>query len=79
MPSDSISAGLIFQNFLGGMPQTPLGLACFGYQIVYFAHDYHAHAQLHNSAPLPFQNPGFAPEYSLINHKKIASINSGKF
>ena len=23
MPSDSISDGVIFQNFLGGMPQTP--------------------------------------------------------
>ena len=29
MPSDSISQGVIFQNFLGGMPQTPLVLACF--------------------------------------------------
>ena len=23
VPSDSISEGVIFQNFLGGMPQTP--------------------------------------------------------
>ena len=44
MPSDSISEGLIFQNFLGGMPQTPLDLACFACQIVYFAHNYHAHS-----------------------------------
>ena len=30
MPSDSISEGVIFQNFLGGTcPQTPLVLACF--------------------------------------------------
>ena len=29
MPSDSISEGVIFQNFLGGMPPDPLVLACF--------------------------------------------------
>ena len=29
MPSDSISEGVIFQNFLGGMPLDPLVLACF--------------------------------------------------
>ena len=28
MPSDSISEGVIFQNFLGGMPPDPLVLAC---------------------------------------------------
>ena len=29
MLSDSISEGVIFQNFLGGMPPDPLVLACF--------------------------------------------------
>ena len=29
MPSDSILEGLIFQNFLGACPQSPLDLACF--------------------------------------------------
>ena len=29
MPSDSISEGVIFQSFLGGMPPDPLVLACF--------------------------------------------------
>ena len=31
MPSDSISEGVIFQNFLGACPQTTLVLACFAY------------------------------------------------
>ena len=29
MPPDSILEGVIFQNFLGACPQTPLVLACF--------------------------------------------------
>ena len=29
MPSDSISEGVMFQNFLGACSQTPLVLACF--------------------------------------------------
>ena len=31
MPSDSISEGVNFQNFLGGMPPDPLVLVCFTY------------------------------------------------
>ena len=37
MPSDSISEGLFFQNFLGGMPPDLLGLACFACQINHHA------------------------------------------
>ena len=59
MPADSISEGSIFQNFLGGMLPDPLDLACFACQIVYFAHNYHAHSN--KIVPPPFQNPGSAP------------------
>ena len=38
MPSDSISEGVIFQNFLGACPQTPLVLTCFACLHVCFAH-----------------------------------------
>ena len=31
MLSDLISESIIFQNFLGSMPQTPLVLACFAH------------------------------------------------
>ena len=71
MPSDSISEGLIFQNFLGGMPPDPLDLACFACQIVYFAHNYHAHSNKIVPPP-PFQNPGSAPGDSQL---KISSHN----
>ena len=60
MHSDSISEGLIFQNFLGSMPPDPLDLACFACQIVYFAHNYHAHRNIIVSPP--FLNPGSAPD-----------------
>ena len=38
MPSDSISEGVIFQNFMGGMPPDPLPSAGMLRIPVYFAH-----------------------------------------
>ena len=60
MPSDSISEGLIFQNFLGVMPPDPLDLAFSACQNMCFAHNCHVHHIV--PVPPPFVNPGSAPE-----------------
>ena len=73
VPSDSISEGLIFQNFLGGAcPQTPLDLACFACQIVCSSHNYHVHYNIF--VPPPFMNPGSAPVSICLCEIPITSL-----
>ena len=71
MPSDSISEGLIFQNFLGGHASDPprFGMLCMP----------DCACTLHTITMLtvtklcpPFQNPGSAPLHSYkLDRKKI--------
>ena len=63
VPSDLITEGLIFQNFLGGMPPDPLDLACYTCQNVCSACTLLSCSLQYICAP-PFVNPGSAPELS---------------
>ena len=61
MPSDSISEGLIFQNFLGGHAPRPPWVWHALHARLCFAHNHHAHSNKIVPPPPPFQNPGSAP------------------
>ena len=67
MPSDLISEGVIFQNFLGACPQTPLALACFAClcavhtMTVYILAIPTSTMMTHLAVPLLFPKSGSAP------------------
>ena len=73
MPSGSISEGVIFQNFLGGMPQTLLVLACFAclcdahYECKYLTSPIST-MMTGLVMPPPFQKSRSAPAILYINH-----------
>ena len=74
MPSDSISEGVIFQNFLGGMPPDPLALACFACLCamhtitVYILAIPTLTMMTHLAVPLPFEKSGSAPVHDTLSH-----------
>ena len=63
MLPDSISEGVIFQNFLGGMPPDPPRFGMLRMHVC-FAHSLYVVYKdncLHELCPPPFQNPGSTP------------------
>ena len=63
-----MSEGLVFQNFLGGMPPDFQDLACFACQIVYFACNYHAHS---NIIVLPLSESWICPCFQSCKYVQL--------
>ena len=74
MPSDSISEGLIFQNFLGHAPRPPR-FGMLGMPDRVFLTQLSCSLQC-ICAPPPFVNPGSVPVYNahLLTHTYVAML-----